>query len=132
MILSHSRSPKCIWVSMFALVVIGMLFQACSTTVNIEKGAVSLTCGSDGMKDRDVDPSGACDSVSSPGQDATGYYSKNGTNPVPSHTPPYTCSSRCTNPGANGCNLRYLSRKCTNEFTYPATGTVGTCTCPCL
>lgn len=133
MIHSRSHSPRPVWLSMFALVVIGMLFQACSTTVNIEKGAVSLACGSDGVKSPGEGILAAgCLSHESLGQNATNYYSTNGPNPVPSHTPPYTCGSTCDSPGASGCNLRSPSKKCTNQFIYPTTGTVGICTCPCL
>jgi hypothetical protein len=136
MLHSRSLSPRLIWLPMIALAIVGVLIQACSTTVNIEKGAVSLACGSDGTKSHPGGTDeGGCKLTGASGQVATGYMGIGGPNPVPPHTPEYTCSAtsnKCTNPGIGGCNLTHSSYKCTNSFTYPATGTVGTCACPCL
>ena len=134
MIHSRSRSPRPIWLTTILLMIVGMSLQACSSTVTLEKGAVSLACGSDGSKSSPPSDEGGCNTTSASGQNATGYVGIGGANPVPS-TPTYTCSAtsnKCTNPGATGCNLRYPSKKCTNTFTYPASGTIGSCNCTCM
>ena len=137
MIHSRSRSLRPIWLPTIALMIVGMSLQACSTTVTLEKGAVSLSCVTDGSKsppNQGGPDEGGCSTTGASGQNATGYVGIGGANPVPS-TPTYTCSAtsnKCTNPGATGCNLRFPSKKCTNTFTYPASGTVGSCNCTCM
>lgn len=125
------------WLPTLGLLILALSLQACSSTVTIESGAISLPCppGSGVGNAPPHDPKeGGCDPAAPNSQDATGYVGIGGPNPVPTNDPPYTCSSTsspCANPGQSGCNLRSPSKRCTNTFTYPASGTIGTCGCAC-
>jgi hypothetical protein len=124
----YDRAWSLGWLPMMLVVVVGLSLQAC-----MEKGAVMVVCGTSGKGPTTQE--GGCQPADATGHDATGYKGIGGPDPVPAHTPPYTCAAgttKCVSPGATGCNIFKASAKCTNTFTYPSSGTTGTCNCPCL
>lgn len=127
----HDRSLSLSWLMMILVVVAGLSLQGC-----MQKGAVSIVCGNTGATTPNSIPDEAgCSPTDGGGHAALGYKGINGPNPVPNHTPPYTCavgSVIAANPGMSGCNSRNLSLRCTNTFTYPSSGTVGTCAWGCM
>jgi|RhiMethySRZTD1v2_1073278.scaffolds.fasta_scaffold21611_2 hypothetical protein len=120
---------------LISCVLLAMSLQACDLKVHVyrEKTVGDPKATEGGPRD-DCDGAKGCDPMAWGGQSAQGFVGVGGPTPVAAG---HTCAAntnKCQSyaEGVGPCSLRYPAKKCRSVFYYPASGTVGNCSCDCV